>query len=305
MAGGAGGGAPVRSPFSVARKAPTPDDESSSEADVSVEPTVPASKRESAVRNRRRSHAERGRDPSYSYNRRREARKRDREEGGKTHRRRRRTHHRSRRHRSATPDKRRRSESSKRDAARKKARSSMARPPSPKAGPASSGTKKCPHCWAEVTVQPSGRAQHQWSNRTCLMWQCYNDMDKKLKQTDDALAWKKAKDAAAILYERRRFLSAPHPTEASVPPVVLRSRASAKTSVAPEEDMEVVSVEEEPEVPQQHRKLGQTVPKAAPAAAPSGSTGSSGKGQGPPVPEAATAPSSGQKQQIVINISSS
>ena len=69
--------------------------------------------------------------------------------------------------------------------------------------------------------------------------------------------------------------------------------------------MEVVSVEEEPEVPQQPRKLGQTVAKAAPAAAPSGSTGSSGKGQGPPVPEAATAPSSGQKQQIVINISSS
>ena len=301
----AGGGKSVRSPFSVARKEPSPSREESSSEEVAKSEAAGASRGGSKERGRKRSHAERGRtakarrhnrDPSHSYVQ-RNLRRKHRREGDRRHRRHRRSH-RSRRDRSVTPDKRRRSASSGRGAAR---------PPEPSTGPSKTGTKKCPHCWAEVTVQPSGRAQHQWSNRTCLQWQFYNEMDPELKKKNETMAWNKAKEPAATLYERRRYVAAPHALEAEMsrvplPPVMLRSRSSLRAKAAPDE-MEDVAVEEAAEELQRPLRSGQG---QAPAA--SGSTGSKGQGHGPPAEPPAVkteTPGSSQKQQIVINITSS
>ena len=304
----AGGGKSVRSPFSVARKEPSASrEESSSEEAVHSEPAE-APREGSKARGRKRSHAEHGRsararrhnrDPSHSHVQ-RNLRRKQRREGDRKHRRHRRTH-RSRRARSATPDKRRRSASSGRGA-------NAARPPEPSSGPSKTGTQKCPHCWAEVTVQPSGRAQHQWSNRTCLQWQFYNEMDAEAKKKNDTEAWNKAKEAAAVLYERRRWVAAPHAIEdemprAPLPPVMLRSRSSIRAA-APAE-MEEVAVEEEAEGPQ---RPSRSCPGGQ-AMGASGSTGSKGQGHGPPPAEPPAVkterPGSSQKQQIVINITSS
>ena len=297
------GGKSVRSPFSATRKPPSPSaEESSSEEEVDTTAAAETSVR-SREGGRKRSHAERGRTAKGSRHR-----EKQRREGEKTHRRRRRTH-RSRRRRSATPDKRRRSESSRRAVADpKKLQKQLAAPRSPQRAPSKTGTKKCPHCWAEVTVHPSGRAQHMWSNRRCLEWQFYNGLSSDLKKANDTLAWQRARDAAAVLYERRRTLSAPHPTEeAEVPPPPLPSLPSRAASRAATEEYEDVPVEDEP-VPAVVQRPTRSGP--APAAA-SGVSGTKGTGHGPPAeppaPSASTTEKSAaaQKQQIVINITSS
>ena len=85
----------------------------------------------------------------------------------------------------------------------------------------------CPHCWNDVTTQPSGRAQNQWSNRTCLQWQFCNQMAADVKEKDNALAWVKAGKDAAALYEKRRWIAAPYPGEMVPPPPVSPKRRSA------------------------------------------------------------------------------
>eukprot|EP00435_Cladocopium_sp_Y103_P063748 s296_g25.t1 len=275
----------VRSPFSAAREVPDaraarreepdaraakreePDagaakrrESSPEEATPSQKASLGGSRGRSKEKSPQRSHRggrhstsakKHNQDPSHSYLQRRTARRNRRRHGDGTHKRRRRTHG-SRRRRSSSHDKRRRSESSGKERSSKKKNTERKSPPPVETTRLKrQQTTRCPHCWAEVTVQPSGRAQHQWSNRLCLQWQFYNDMDPKFKQKDEGAAWKKAKDAAAALYERRRHLPAPMPQEnqkqahRSEAPVVLRSRSTVQANAA-EEEMEEVEIEEEP-----------------------------------------------------------
>lgn len=298
-----------KSPFSPPKpRDPTP--ESSDEESVPQSPAASKSARGRSKSRRERSsrgdhgHKKSNRDPSYSYNKRCDARRRRRED---RHERRRRTHQR-RRERRGSRDKRRRSDSSEKDAAKPvaaapQASRSQALEPTGKA--AKGGTKKCPHCWSEITSQPSGRAQHQWSNRTCLQWQFYNQMAADVKEKDSDLAWVKAGKDAAALYAKRRWLPAPsHAFDMAPPPpvipkprsapAVLRSRSMVKAA-APQDETEEIVVEEPPPPRQSlpQGPTGSTQPKNCPmqsqgTSAASGSTGSSAS----------------QKQQIVININS-
>jgi hypothetical protein len=259
-------------------------------------------------RSRRRSrNAKLGRDPSHSYNKRRQERKRRRAEG---HGRRRR----GREHK--IEDKRRRSESSevKQAAAAKRVSQSAVRPRSPAWDPDKPRTKPCSHCGYEITTQQSGRLQHQWASRNCLTWQFWNQLDEGIKRNNPKAGWDKAKKAAFALYERRRMQAAPYQAAGELappPPLLLRSRASVARGSEPLEEMEEVRVEEEPAPTSTRRSR---TPSAAPAyvapraeqghaaPAPASATGT----DGPAVPAGSTtAQGVGQKQQIVINISSS
>eukprot|EP00435_Cladocopium_sp_Y103_P008340 s5370_g2.t1 len=295
----------ARSPFSMAREDKGKPEESSEEEEVSHKASLDReeNKREpTRPRRTRRSHEERRRDPSYSYARRRESlRKRREEEGGKR-RRRHSTGH--RRRRSPTPDKRRRSESpAKKKPA--KALKEEQRPVSPPGKPPGKpGTARCPHCWADVTTHASGRAQHQWANRTCLQWLFFNEMKPEVKKKDENAAWKQAGHMAAALYERRRWISAPLPS-AAVPdpplPVTLRSRSKVaeKPPKRAEEEMAKRAEEEMEEVVVAEEKQDS---RSRPTRSKQLSAGSSGSApQGDLAP---TRPAAGHKQQIVINISS-
>ena len=250
-------------------------------------------------RRRRERHARNarlGRDPSYS-DRKRRARK-EKAKAGEPRRRRR------RRHTSGGADKRRRSASSddrKRVSARasKSAAPEARRPHSPPDEPwHKGGTKPCPHCWSEVTLQQSGRLQHQWASKHCLAWQYWNSLDEKTRKEKSKAAWEQAKRSAAKLYEQRRYQAAPHQAQGDLPPappLVLRSRSSAAKGppAAVPEDMEEI-LEEPPVRPTRLAPSGTSavaVPVHAPQAAsvPAGTSGSS-------------AQSSTGKQQIVINI---
>ena len=218
-------------------------------------------------------------------------------------------HRRRRRHHSSRGvDKRRRSESShaqKEPSARRASKSRAApegvRPRSPPEEPShKGGTKACPYCWAEITLQQSGRLQHQWVSKHCLAWQFWNGIDEKTKKDKPKAAWEQAKKAATLLYEKRRNLAAPHQAHGELPPappLVLRSRSTvAKARPArPVVEEEFEEVEEElppakPTRPAAAQRSSVAIPAPAPPAAPA-SAGKIGSGQ-----------SSTGKQQIVINI---
>ena len=117
---------------------------------------------------KRSQNARRGRDPSYSYNRRCQRSHRRRE--GHERRRRRREH------KSKSVDKRRRSESKAKPAAKAPSKSAV-RPRSPQWDESKPRTRACGHCGYEITTQQSGRLQHQWASRNCLTWQFWNQLD--------------------------------------------------------------------------------------------------------------------------------
>ena len=289
---------PKRSPFSMARGK----DESSEEEETPSRGASPTDRKASGHR-RRRSHAEghrksrrEDRDPSHSYVQRRHRRRHRREHG---HERRRR-----RSHGSPVPDKRRRSAS----APKEEKSAGKGRPPSPVGKPPKANTKPCPHCWQEVTTHPSGRAQHQWSSRSCLEWQFYNEISAAEKKEDDQAAWAKAKRAAALCHNSRQYMSAPRADPEPMPPppspaVHLKSRSRVRASARHEDDMEEIP-EEPVEPPRPTRSATATrstgskpaAQAVVPAAVPSG-TGPSGSNS-----EAAV--SASKTQQIVINITS-
>ena len=315
-----------KSPFSPAADF---DRESSEDASSQTDAAAPAKtderkttdERKAVARSSGRTHrretkrsqnVRRGRDPSYSYNRRRRGSHRRRQ--GHERRRRRREH------KSKSVDKRRRSES--KAPAAKAPSKSAARPLSPHWDESKPRTRACGHCGYEITTPQSGRLQHQWASRNCLTWQFWNQLDENIKKQSPHAAWDKAKKAAQVLYERRRMQAAPFQAEGELPPpppLVLRSRSSIARRAEDLEEMEVVPLEEEPLQKPTRLLRSQSAAPGSTGAGPSDTVANTEPDRtalaaaavaSPAVPAVpAGLPSStpagvGQKQQIVININS-
>ena len=109
------------------------------------------------------------------------------------------------------------------------------RPPEPNRPPLSRqafiGSRKCPHCWKQVTQQESGYNQHTFLNQNCLSWQMYNKFRPEEQKKPDA--WKKAQNAAKVVRDKRLQQSVTEAVAPASPPQQVNSASSSRRPTRP------------------------------------------------------------------------